>query len=142
MKWEVISDVCFFFECSKEPWCSIYPLPLPPPPPPPLPLPLPLPPSPPTPLTPAHVLSVHKHKLNLLLMIALLARRGSIHSRRPATTTGEISLGEGEVGWGGRDGEPAGEDRSHIYSGLYNDELSRAAVPGAVQPPIRKNPSI
>lgn len=46
---------------------------------------------PPPPFTPSNVLSVHKHKLNLLLMIALLTRRGSIHSRRPATTTGQIS---------------------------------------------------
>ena len=44
--------------------------------------------------TPSSVLSVHKHKLNLLLMIALLTRRGSIHSRRPATTTGQISWRE------------------------------------------------
>ncbi len=51
--------------------------------------------SPPPPFTPSNVLSVHKHKLNLLLMIALLTRRGSIHSRRPATTTGQISWREG-----------------------------------------------
>lgn len=45
-------------------------------------------------LTPSAVLSAHKQKLNLLLMIALLAKRGSIRSRRPATTTGQISWRE------------------------------------------------
>lgn len=52
-------------------------------------------PSPPPPFTPSNVLSVHKHKLNLLLMIALLTRWGSIHSHRPTTTTGQISWREG-----------------------------------------------
>lgn len=47
--------------------------------------------SPPSPFTPSNALSVHEHKLNLLLMIALLTRRGFIHSRRPPTTTGQIS---------------------------------------------------
>lgn len=56
--------------------------------------PSPAPPSSPHP--PSNVLSVHQHKLNLLLMIALLTRRGSIHSRRPATATGQISWREEE----------------------------------------------
>lgn len=50
--------------------------------------------SPPSPFTQSNALSVHKHKLNLLLMIALLTRRGSIHSRKPATTIGQISRRE------------------------------------------------
>lgn len=78
--------------------------------------------SPPPPFTPSNVLSVHKHKLNLLLMIAILTRRGSIHSRRPATTTGQISWREGgrKSTEKARDEEPVGEDLSYIYSGLNN----------------------
>lgn len=68
------------------------------------------------PLTPSNVLSVHKHKLNLLLMIALLTRRGSIHSRRPATTTGQIS-------WRERGQPEMGTQWERIYSGLNNGEL-------------------
>ena len=79
--------------------------------------------------TPSSVLSVHKHKLNLLLMIALLTRRGSIHSRRPATTTGQISWRERgrtkkktkkQNSEEASDGEALGEDLSYIYSGLNN----------------------
>lgn len=74
--------------------------------------------SPPPPaFTPSDVLSVHKHKLNLLLMIALLTRRGSIHSHRPATTTGQISWREGRKNTAKAE-EPVGEDLSYIYYGL------------------------
>lgn len=67
----------------------------------------------------SNMLSVHKHKLNLLLMIVLLTRRGSIHSRRPATTTGQISWrGGGKRHWTSRrraTGRP-----SELYSQLNN----------------------
>ena len=102
------------------------------------------PPPPPPPCTPSNALSVHKHKLNLLLMIALLTRRGSIHSRRPATTTGQISWREGrrDTAREGGDGEAVGEDRSYIYSGLNNGELGGVSIPSTLQPKYRKKSSI
>lgn len=47
------------------------------------------------PLLTAAVPSAHKHKLNLPLMIALLTRRASICSRRPAAAPRQISWRDG-----------------------------------------------
>lgn len=79
---------------------------------------------------PTNEQSVHKHKLNLPLMIALLARRGSVHSRRHATTSGQISWGEETLR------EPEMERQwekksSYIYSDLNNTlEKVMVLIPG------------